>query len=391
MLRTQYLWLAAFVAAACGGAGESRSREVGGRAIQTSELESDALAARTSWAEYAGRAAAAHEPDGESPFKIEPANLSDAEYASAELVPARRIVYRMQVAVPASLQPQKPVIAPPAGELLIDVSEQRLRARFVGPGWPVDEGSEVRLRGDVPGVYLFDADGGRPLGPGHLSGWFQGYPSGMRPYVELIIQDYAAGSNEGIGDLLCVFLAEWTHNSRDEVLHRCGGIVPPSFRFGIWNAELTAVVPLELAKSGLRADSINPPPIAPRRPHPLLDAWELVHISPLSARASEQALPPAADGGEALVIDNRTNVRSVVVVQGVAIGYASAGTRSTFLGLRPGAYRVAAMRTSNRELQASAVMFLPGELQVGHAPQPDQLAEPLPLPLPPPSSPDAAR
>jgi hypothetical protein len=362
---------------------------VGAPDRQSAQLESDARAARTSWAEHAGRAAAAHEPDGESNFKIEPANLSDAEYASAELVPARRIVYRVQVAVPPSLRPQKPVIEPPAGELWIDVSEQRLRARFVGPGWPVDEGSEVRLRGDIPGVYLFDADGGRPLGPGHLSGWFEGYPSGMRPYVELIIQDYAAGSNEGIGDLLCVFLAEWTHNSRDEVLHRCSGIVPPSFRFGVWSGDLTAVVPLDLPKNSLRADSINPPQIAPRRLHPLLDAWELVHIAPLSARAAEQAVPSAADGGDGLVIDNRTNVRSVIVVQGVAIAYAPAGSRSTFVGLRQGAYRVAAMRTSNRELQASATMFVPGELHVGHVPQPDQLADPLPLP--PPSSPDAAR
>jgi hypothetical protein len=324
--------------------------------------------------------------------RIEPAALPDSEYATRELIAARRIVYRVNVAVPAALRTQRPIMSPPAGELHIDVSEHRLRARFVGPGWPVDEGSEVRLRGDVPGVYLFDADGGRPVPPGQLSSWFQG---GTRGRVELILQDYNATPTEGQGDLLCALLAEWTHSPRDEVVRRCAGTLPPTLRFGVFTADLTAFVPVELPRVDLRADTQDPPPPIERaRTHQLIEPDELARIAPMRvvtpAGPAPQLVTPAVAGPAPQVasgfsVDNRMPTRVVVVVQGIAIGFVDAFSRATFEGLVPGKYRVAAMRTSSPLTKAAIELNVPGELRVA-GPEGDQLgSEPLL------SSPEAAR
>lgn len=327
------------------------------------------------WAPQVGQPVLARRNLGDR--RIEPAALGDSEYTTRELVTARRIVYRVNIAVPSALRTQKPIISPPAGELHIDLSEHRLRARFIGPGWPIDEGSEVRMRGDVPGVYLFDAEGGRPVPPGQLSNWFQG---GTRGRVELILQDYNATPTEGHADLLCHFLAEWTHIPRDEVLRSCAGMLPPIFRFGVWTADLTAFVPLQLPREDLRADTHEPPaPIDRVRQRQLLDREELARIPPLPPRPGDAAV----SGTGKLSVDNRMGARVVVVVQGIAIGFVDASTRAVFEGLTPGMYRVAAMRTSSSLSRAALTIAVPGELRA--AGESDQLGEPLL------SSPDAAR
>ena len=70
------------------------------------------------------------------------------------------------------------VIEAAAGELHVDVSLGRLRARFVGPGWPVDEGTEVRLRvGSARRVPVRRR--GRPFARvGQLAAWFEGRERG---------------------------------------------------------------------------------------------------------------------------------------------------------------------------------------------------------------------
>jgi hypothetical protein len=288
--------------------------------------------------------------------------LTDSEYASAEPVPIKRMVYRVSVQVPSVMKVGRPLIAPPAGELHIDVGAERLRARFSGPGWPIDDGSEVRLRGDVPGMYLFDANGGRPLPPGQLSAWFEGQLSGVRTRSALQIRDYLAAPNEGLGDLLCALLAEWTGNTREEVAYRCVGIVPPGFSFGVWNAELTALVPMMVPRSTLRADAVEPPAPLPRRARRvLLEPGELGRIAP---HREESA---AADGGGVLSLENRLTTRLLVFVQGVPIGFVDALSHVRFEGLVAGSYRVTALRTSNAARQFDAAVSLPGELRVTRA------------------------
>ena len=356
------------------------------------------------WAHKVGPLVSASQAADAAQRKIEPATLLDPDYASSELIGVRRVVYRLTIHVPAQLRPAKPQVSAPAGELLLDVGDQRLRARFVGPSWPVDEGSEVRLRGDVPGVYLFDADGGRPLSPGQLSTWFEGYSPGMRTRSELLIhKDYNPGPSEGPGDLLCAFLAEWTGNPRDEVLRRCTGFLPPGFRFGVWNAELTAIVQTSVPRYELRGDAADPPRLWPRRPDPqLIETAAVSRIKPLPLRPRAEPPartpePPAAQSGserQPLILDNRTPARLVAVVQGVPLGWVNAYTRVRFYGLAEGLYEVGALRTATGAIQASGLVGVPGELLVARTPVPSELSAsraPVNELGPPPSPEDSAQ
>ncbi|MEM1415550.1 MAG: hypothetical protein AAGH15_11645, partial [Myxococcota bacterium] len=175
----------------------------------------------------------------------------DREYARDRPVAARRMVYRVTLGVPKSLGGGHDSIARPAAELAIDVSENRLRARFQGGAWPVPEGSEVRLRADAPGSYVFDDEGGRPFAPGQLANWFEGGPLRFSP--RLYVRSPEAQS--GPGRLICRLLAEWVNGSPDVVGRRCGrGGSPPFFRVGLWRAERTADVAVSLPARMLRAD-----------------------------------------------------------------------------------------------------------------------------------------
>ena len=236
-----------------------------------------------------------------SEVKIEPATLADPEYAAPDQVPVRRLVYRVTLIVPDALSAQRPHIKVPAGELHLDVGEQRVRARFVGPGWPVDEGSEVRLRSDVPGVYVFDGDGGRPMGPGALASWFQGQP-GTRARTEVELRHDIGPPDEGPGNLLCAFMAEWSQLPRDEMMPQCNGSIPPGFRFGPWQGDLTALVPMQLPRSLLRADAVSlPSPLPTANARALLDKVDLARIRPSAAPAAAPApaLPPVTAARDA--------------------------------------------------------------------------------------------
>jgi hypothetical protein len=352
--------------------------------------ESTSIDPASDWVSHVGQPALPKRPLSASEVKIEPAAAPDSDYTGRTLVTARRLVYRFTLVVPPALRANAPFVSVPAGELHVDVSDQRLRARFVGPGWPVDEGSEVRLRRDVPGVYLFDGEGGRPLPPGQLASWFQGQP-GSHAHAELIVRhDPLSAPNDGPGDLLCVLLAEWTQSSRDGTLAGCGGWLPNGFHFGMWSADLTAIVPMNLPRAELRADTVAPPaPVATSSSRALLDATDLARITATPARAGSLDLPPydaAAVSGEGLTVDNRTPARIVIVLQGIPIGWIKADARGHFGGLAPGYYHVAALRTSGLQVLPSSIVRVPGELRVGHPDAPAaQLGEPLL------GSPDAAR
>jgi hypothetical protein len=369
--------------AAC--AKRSTTRSAASRAIDSQPTAAPETDAAPDWVMHVGQPVLPKRTPSKSEVRIMPATVGDNDYAGHTLVNIRRLVYRFTLVVPAALRAQTPLVTSPAGELHVDVSDHRLRARFVGPGWPVDEGTEVRMRGDVPGVYLFDGDGGRPLPPGQLASWFQGQVGG-RAHTELIVRhDFLSAPNDGPGDLLCALLAEWTQSSREGVHAGCAGWLPNGIRFGLWSADLTAIVPMNLPRSELRADTVAlPPPVPTSDIRPLLDASDLARIPPLPMRAGTDTPPFDAAVGGALSVDNRTVARVVVIVQGVPIGWVKPDVRGRFEGLMPGYYRITALRTSGQVATPTAIVRVPGELRIDHLAA-TQLGEPLV------SSPEAAR
>ena len=271
--------------------------------------------------------------------RILPAFVEDPLFASSsEQERARRIVYRVSLRVPRSLGDS---IASPSGELYIDLSQDRLRARFSGRGWPIHDGSEVRLRRDEPGVYIFDGLGGRPLGPGQLAQWFEGGRLRFEP--SLRIRSPPAREQVGLGNLLCRFISEWTNTPPDDTERRCGeGGSPPDFRVGRWRAQRTADTAIELPRSSLRADHHNPPQIIPSYDSHIFLTPELMRRIP--ARRGPRSDPDPNAPEEGLTITNRGRSRVIVTVQGVAVGWINQGKTAHLRGLESGTYEVGAIR-----------------------------------------------
>jgi len=307
--------------------------------------------------------------------------MDDDVQDSAESIDIRRLVYRVSFIVPPAFQERRTALSPPVGELHVDVSEQRLRARFVGPGWPVDEGAELRLREDVPGVYLFDGQGGRSVGAGQLASWFEGRADGRsRSRVRVNREFSARRRKQTVGPLLgvrvCSLLAEWTNQDREEIERRCRrGIVPPGFRFGPWSADLTAIVPMELPRYAMRADEVDPPDPTEHVPgRSMLDALTLARLAPHRAAPSKQPTPqdplqdplqPARAQPAALRVHNNSVTRVVLLAQGVPIAWVDAGESFDIVGLSPGTYRVGALRPLGLLRMAPREVQVPGELKIG--------------------------
>jgi hypothetical protein len=295
--------------------------------------------------------------------------MADHAYDSDAPLAVRHLVYRVAFVVPPALRGKRPPLIAPAGELHVDVAPERLRAHFIGPGWPLDDGSEVRLRADAPGAYLFDGAGGRPLAPGQLAGWFQGHEAG-RAKTSVRIRREPGLHDRAPGDLMCALLAEWTAQDREELLPRCqGGAMPPSFRLGLWAAELTAIVPMTLARRKLRADAGDPPdPIAAMASRAMLEPSDVAHLDPVRIRAvaREPAIAAGLDGAS-FEVDNRTEAKVIVVVQSVPLGWLSAHTRASFAGFAPGFYRVGAVRPFGQPVMTPALLRAPGALRLGKA------------------------
>lgn len=289
----------------------------------------------------------------------EPAALSDESYASDRLERVRRLVYRVSFIVPPAFRQRRRGIRPVAGELHLDVAADRLRARFVGPGWPIHDGAQIRLRADVPGVYVFDGDGGRWLGPGQMAAWFEGRASGRSRSSVRIRREFGKLDGEDPSALVCALLAEWTNQSRESLAPRCrGGSLPPGFRFGPWRAEITAVVPMELPRHVLRADEVAPPPpIAPATGAPVLAAAERAQLEP------HRAVPGSPL--EMLSITNTTTGRLMVLAQGLPVAWLDAGSSLILDGLPAGIYRVGAIRPFGILHRSPKPQPVPGSLLLG--------------------------
>lgn len=296
------------------------------------------------------------EPLSAPPPSVLPAAVPDDAWAEGPPVPARRIVYRVELQVPVGLGTPPPSVPTPLAELRVDVADDRLRARFVGPGWPVPPGSEVRLRRDRPGVYLFDGEGGRPLRPTELADWFQGGTRrGYRPFVRL----RRAGDQplDGPGELVCAFLAELgAQRSRDPLVQRCGRHGAPSrFRLGTWAAVRTADVPLDLPRADLRADEVDPPRGIPDLRHAAI-------LPPTALRGLRgRGFQP---DGDTLRIRNRGRSRFVATVDGAPVLWVDAGEESTVSGLDPGVHLVGGLRPLGNLAMPARELRVPTTLTV---------------------------
>lgn len=309
-------------------------------------------------------------PSAGASRRVLPAAGPDLSYADDEPVMARRVVYRVRLGVPGLLGTPIVDLALPAAELFVDVSDERLRARFVGTGWPVDAGAEVRIRSDSPGAYVIDGAGGRPLEPGALAVWFEGGAPrpGPRAYVRREIanprhvRDRDTEAVTPPGALICALVAEWAGEPRSAMSSRCGAVSPVAFRVGFFRGERTADVPIEVPRAALRADEAEPQPdLSSSVSRAFFEPSALGRLR-ADVRESDAPEPSEADAavGEGLIVENQSDGRMVVVVDGIAVGWVEAASSGHFVGIAPGLHEVGSMRPLGAVTMRPRIVRVPG-------------------------------
>ncbi len=278
--------------------------------------------------------------------RVLPAASVDHGYDGEDQIDAWRVVYRVSLLL-GGASPHAPPA--PAAELYVDLSRDRLRARFVGAGWPGVEGAEVRMRADQSGAYVFDRRGGRPLGPGQLGSWFMGGRLRKPPTYRV----WSTRANSRVpGILLCRFIAEWVQTTPEGVERRCEhGGAPPKFRVGLWRAERTAEVSVSLPRSGLRADHR-------RGPKSVSD----VRSGTFYSRDVIGRLTGKPVGEEPLTLTNRTGARLVVMLERTPLGWVDDAERLVVSGLPHGHHRVAGLRAFGQRFSWARRVVVPGSV-----------------------------
>lgn len=296
-------------------------------------------------------------------YVVRPDFTADAEFTDDTPVEAHRIVYRFRTEVPGMFGAGIESVPRSATELLLLVTQDRLRARFSGPAWPVHAESEVRVRGDRPGVYVFDGSGGRPLGPGQMAHWFDGGPP-LR-HVRVWLRMDPPRSELDVGAMICRFLAEWTSSSVDRLIAQCGGGVPRWIRIGPYVGDRTADVEVMVPRRQLRADHEEPPP---RIPGPTSwtyhqpTAYRRMLPRPRPPARIEQ--PEAPPGLRGLRVRNRGRVRMVVTLDGTALGAVDAGAEADFPDVPDGVFMVGGMRPLGGLAATPRLARVPGVVEM---------------------------
>lgn len=273
--------------------------------------------------------------------RVIPASHVD-ERASPSPIRVRRLVFRFEIRVPWGLGAGQSEIPTPTGELTVDLAGPRLRARFSGQGFPVDEGAEIRMRVDEPGTYVVDGKGGRPLTTGQLASWFQG---GIGPRVtEMRVRTRAEEERETV-DFVCRLFGEWAGSSMYNVRRTCASDgLPTRFYFGSYHVERTAEVWLTMPERALRADHLDVPTLRHEPSVVFHDRIMRERVHPSSDdppnRRPEPEAPEVTDG---VLVESQLVTRALVTVSGVPIGWLDPGARAHFDGIATGGYVISAL------------------------------------------------
>ena len=162
--------------------------------------------------------------------------------------------------------------------------------------------------------------------------------------------------------LLCALLAEWSGETRDNVMRRCAAGAPLSFRVGYWRGERMADVTVQRPRRDLRADHEAPPEPTPfASSGTFLEPAALARLEPHRAdeiAPTDDGLGPLPTDGLELV--NQSDARILVVSDGVAIGWVDAASTGHFVGLVPGVHDIAAMRPLGAVVMRPREVLLPG-------------------------------
>jgi hypothetical protein len=299
--------------------------------------------------------------DEELDYQVRPATAVDEAYDSSELVVVQRFVYRHRLRVPPGLGPGVPGYAHVPKELRVDVTPERLRVTFLGPDWPVPDGSEVRMRADRAGSYVFDGAGGRSLGTAQLASWYEGSTTPPTPGLGLRIEE--APELAPYMPLFCRFLAEWGRAPLEAIQRRCESGSPKVFRIGHGPAERTAHVPMRLPRRRLRADHLDPPAsLASPRARVLVDRATMARIAPKSA--GEHVPSEDTDAAPQLQVENAAPGRSILVLEGTQVAILEEGASVSLDGLAPGTYRFGVLRPFGHRRQAPALVTVPGHVTI---------------------------
>lgn len=297
--------------------------------------------------------------DRAGPYVIRPDFSSDLDYADRELVEARRIIYRFKVRVPPVLGAGIDTMPPTASELRFLVTPDRLRATFVGTGWPVHADSQVRVRRDQPGTYVFDGRGGRPLGPGQMAQWFDGGPP--RRHVRVWLRVDEARDEADVGHMVCRFLAEWASASVDALTQQCADGVPRWIRIGPYVADRTADVTVFVPRERLRSDHELPPARVAGPPA------QRFHPKPLYRRMHPKERPPSrahdapiSTETTGLLVHNGGRTRMVVTLDGTSLGSVDVDASVEFPDVPPGVYMVGGMRPLGGLAARAKLVRIPG-------------------------------
>jgi len=299
--------------------------------------------------------------DADGPYTIRPDFSADLDYAGSELIEARRIVYRFKARVPPLLGPGIDAIPSAASELRLLVTPDRLRASFIGTGWPVHADAELRVRRDQPGTYVFDGDGGRPLGPGQMAQWFDGGPP--RRHVRVWMRVDEARSEADVGHMVCRFLAQWASASVDALTQQCNDGVPRWLRLGPYVADRTADVTVTVPRDQLRSDHESPPRRVPgpsaQSYHPVA-LYRRMHPRPRPPTRFDTA--PAEPGVDGLHVRNEGRTRMVVTLDGTALGWVDVGASVDFPDVPGGVYMVGGMRPLGGLAARARLARIPGSV-----------------------------
>ena len=214
----------------------------------------------------------------------------------------------------------------------------------------------MRVRRGSPGTYVFDAQGGRHVGPGELSGWFVGEPVGRDPFIRVRGPRTPA---VGPAPMICRLLAEWGNSTYSSISGRCRDGAPPWFRVGMWFGTLSADVTMDLPESALRADEREPPArVDPVEGRVMLSEVMRLRLWPATTPTYDPGPLPEEHG--TLTVENQTTRKMIIVVDAVPVAWVEGGATFEVPQLPVGEHWVGAQYPFGHRAIAPIQVQVPG-------------------------------